>query len=133
MKQASPELKSWIDLVHKSLLIVSTSIAILTAAFKGAEYLSSKAAQVNAAKEETIQRVEALEMLTSTYTSLLTQLDRDIKDLDEKMSGEVWKDSIGWEKFSAVREAKVRDRNALLQSLGSQIVQLKQAEIPPKE
>lgn len=100
----------------------------MTAALKGAEYFSSKTAQVDAEKNETIQRVAALDLMTSTYTNLLNQADHDIKELDAKMGDEVWKNSYGWEKFAAIREAKVRDRNALLQSLGVQIVQMKQAE-----
>lgn len=128
MKEVSPELKSWVELIEKSLLIISTSIVILTATYKGADFLASKTEQADAQKAEIVQRTAAIDLMTSTYTQLLTQLDQDIKDLDEKMGGEVWKDSVGWEKFSAIRESKVRDRNALLQSLGQQVVQLKQAE-----
>lgn len=128
MKQVPPELKSWVELIEKSLLIISTSIVILTAAYKGADFLASKTEQADAQKAEIVQRTAAIDLMTSTYTQLLTQLDQDIKGLDEKMGGEVWKDSVGWEKFSAIRESKVKDRNALLQSLGQQVVQLKQAE-----
>ena len=128
MREVSPELKSWVELVEKSLLIISTSIIILTAAYQGAEFLASKTKQADAQKQEIIQRTAAIDLMTSTYTRLLSQLDEDIKKLDEKMGSEVWKDSIGWEKFSAIREAKVSDRNSLLQSLGAQVVQLKEAE-----
>lgn len=128
MKDVSPAFKSWVELIEKSLLITSTSIVILTAAFRGAEYLTSKVEQAEAQKQEIVQRTAAIDLMTSTYTKLLAQLDKDIKDLDEKLGGEVWKNSIGWEKYVTMREAKVKDRNALLQSLGSQIVQLKQAE-----
>jgi len=128
LREVSPELKSWVELVEKSLLIISTSIIILTAAYQGAEFLASKTKQADAQKQEIIQRTAAIDLMTSTYTRLLSQLDEDIKKLDEKMGSEVWKDSIGWEKFSAIREAKVSDRNSLLQSLGAQVVQLKEAE-----
>lgn len=128
MKEVSPELKSWVELIEKSLLIISTSIVILTAAYKGSDFLASKTEQADAQKEEIVQRTAAIDLMTSTYTQLLTQLDQDIKDLDVKMGGEVWKDTVGWEKFAAIRESKVKDRNALLQSLGQQVVQLKQAE-----
>nr|WP_019366912.1 hypothetical protein [Pseudomonas luteola] len=128
MREVSPELKSWVELVEKSLLIISTSIIILTAAYQGAEFLASKTKQADAQKREIVQRTAAIDLMTSTYTRLLSQLDEDIKKLDEKMGSEVWKDSIGWEKFSAIREAKVNDRNSLLQSLGAQVVQLKEAD-----
>ena len=128
MKEVSPAFKSWIELVEKSLLIISTSIIILTAAYQGAGFLASKTKQTDAQKQEIFQRTAAIDLMTSTYTRLLSQLDENIKELDEKMSSEVWKDSYGWEKFSAIREAKVKDRNSLLQSLGTQVVQLKEAE-----
>lgn len=128
MRGVSPEFKSWVELVEKSLLIISTSIIILTAAYQGAVFIASKTKQADAQKQEIVQRTAAIDLMTSTYTRLLSQLDEDIKKLDEKMGGEVWKDSIGWEKFSAIREAKVKDRNSLLQSLGAQVVQLKEAE-----
>lgn len=128
MREVSPELKSWVELVEKSLLIISTSIIILTAAHQGAEFIASKTKQADAQKQEIVQRTAAIDLMTSTYTRLLSQLDEEIKKLDEKMGSEAWKDSIGWEKFSAIREAKVNDRNSLLQSLGAQVVQLKEAE-----
>ncbi|EJL6894623.1 hypothetical protein O1E22_003376 [Vibrio cholerae] len=128
MKEVNPKLKSWLEVIEKSLLIISTSIAILTAAYKGAELLTSKNEQVKAVTNEVVERTKAVNLLTVTYSNLLSQLDKDIKDLDSKMGGEVWKDSIGWEKFEAIRQAKVNDRNALLQSLGGQVVQLKVAE-----
>lgn len=128
MRGVSPEFKSWVELVEKSLLIISTSIIILTTAYQGAEFLTSKTQQADAQKQEIVQRTAAIDLMTSTYTRLLSQLDEDIKILDEKMGGEVWKNSFGWEKFSAIREAKVKDRNSLLQSLGTQVVQLKEAE-----
>ncbi len=113
---------------RKSLLIISTSIAILTAAYKGAELLTSQNEQVKAVTNEVVERTKAVNLLTVTYSDLLNQLDKDIKELDSKMGDEVWKNSIGWEKFEAIRQAKVNDRNALLQSLGGQVVQLKIAE-----
>lgn len=128
MRGVSPELKSWVELVEKSLLIISTSIIILTSAYQGNDFIESKIKQTEAQKLEIVQRTTAIELLTSTYTRLLSQLDEDIKVLDEKMSNEVWKDSYGWVKFSAIREAKVKDRNSLLQSLGTQVVQFKEAE-----
>lgn len=128
MKEVSPAFKSWVELIEKGLLIISTSIMVLTAAYQGADFLSSKTNQADAQKQEIIQRTAAIDLMTSTYTRLLTQLDNDIKELDEKMGNEVWKDTVGWEKFSAIREAKVKDRNSLLQSLGMQVVQLKEAE-----
>ena len=128
MKDVSPELKSWVELVEKSLLIISTSIIILSAAYQGSDFLASKTEQTNANKQEIVQRTAAIDLMTSTYTRLLSQLDHDIKALDEKMGGEIWKDSIGWQKFSAIRDYKVKDRNSLLQSLGAQVVHLKEAE-----
>ncbi|ENM5736245.1 hypothetical protein DU972_003891 [Vibrio mimicus] len=128
MKEVNPQFKSWLEVIEKSLLIISTSIAILTAAYKGAELLTSKNEQVKAVTNEVVERTKAVNLLTVTYSDLLSQLDKDIKELDSKMGDEVWKDSIGWEKFEAIRQAKVNDRNALLQSLGGQVVQLKIAE-----
>ncbi|EJL6311418.1 hypothetical protein H2659_18380 [Vibrio cholerae] len=128
MKEVNPQFKSWLEVIEKSLLIISTSIAILTAAYKGAELLTSQNEQVKAVTNEVVERTKAVNLLTVTYSDLLSQLDKDIKELDSKMGDEVWKDSIGWEKFEAIRQAKVNDRNALLQSLGGQVVQLKIAE-----
>lgn len=128
MKEVSPALKSWVELLEKSLLIISTSIVILTAAYQGSDFLKSKTEQANAQKIEIKQRTEALDLMTSTYTTLLSKLDSEIQALDEKMGSEIWKDSVGWEKYSAIRQQKVSDRNALLQSLGKQVVQLKEAE-----
>jgi hypothetical protein len=42
LKEVSPELKSWVELVEKGMLIISTSIIILTAAYQGADFLTSK-------------------------------------------------------------------------------------------
>jgi hypothetical protein len=42
MKLVSPALKSWVELVEKLLLIISTSIIILTAAYKGGVLITSK-------------------------------------------------------------------------------------------
>ena len=128
MKVVSPALKSWVELVEKSLLIVSTSIIILTTAYRGADFLESKANQTDAQKQEIVQRTAAIDLMTSTYTNLLSQINEDIKLLDEKMVEEIWKDSIGWNKFLAIREAKVQDRNSLLQSLGGEVVRLKEAK-----
>ena len=128
MKEVSPALKSWVELLEKSLLIISTSIVILTAAYQGSDFLNSKTEQADAQKIEIKQRTAALDLMTSTYTTLLSKLDSEIQALDEKMGSEVWKNSVGWEKYSAIRQQKVNDRNALLRSLGNQVVQLKEAE-----
>lgn len=128
MKSAPPELKSWLELAEKALMVVSISIGIITAAYKGSEFLDAKSNEVKASQIQTEKRTEAISLMTSTYTSLLNQLNDEIKALDEKMGEEIWEDSVGWRKFKAIREAKVQDRNALLQSLGGQIVKLKEAE-----
>lgn len=128
IKQISPELKNWIEIIEKSLLIISTSIMIITATYNGASFLKSKTKQADAQRNEIKQRISAIDNMTSTYTQLLSQLDNEIKNLDNKMSEEIYKDSVNWKKYSAIRDEKVKDRNSLLNSLGNQIVQLKEAE-----
>ncbi|HBE9177214.1 TPA: hypothetical protein KNH08_000045 [Serratia fonticola] len=128
MKSVSPELKSWIELLEKSLIIISTSIIILTAAYKGGILITSKSNKFIAEKQETEKRTEVINLMANTYATSLNQLDRDIKDIDIKLEQQLGVNSYGWEKYRAIREEKVKDRSSLLQSLGGQIVQLKQAE-----
>lgn len=124
MREPSAALKGWAELAYKGLLIAS----LIWGFFKGAALVEAKSHKANAEKAEITQRTEALMLLTSTYTKLLSDLDAEIQGIDKKMGDEMWKNSIGWEKLEAIRRAKMEDRAALLQSLGAQIVQMKQAE-----
>lgn len=128
MKLVSPALKSWVELVEKLLLIISTSIIILTAAYKGGVLITSKSEKTIAEKEETEKRTKVIDLMAETYTKSLTQLNSDIKEIDAKLEEQLGVGSYGWKQYSAIREEKVKDRNALLQLLGNQVVQLKQAE-----
>lgn len=128
MKLVSPALKSWVELVEKLLLIISTSIIILTAAYKGGVLITSKSEKTIAEKEETEKRTKVIGLMAETYTKSLTQLNSDIKKIDAKLEGQLGVGSYGWKQYSAIREENVKDRNALLQLLGNQVVQLKQAE-----
>ncbi|AXC30304.1 MULTISPECIES: hypothetical protein [Raoultella] len=128
MKLVSPALKSWVELVEKFLLIISTSIIILTAAYKGGVLITSKSEKTIAEKEETEKRTKVIDLMAETYTKSLTQLNSDIKKIDAKLEEQLGVGSYGWKQYSAIREEKVKDRNALLQLLGNQVVQLKQAE-----
>ncbi|MBJ9284379.1 hypothetical protein I5487_02955 [Citrobacter freundii] len=128
MKLVSPVLKSWVELVEKFLLIVSTSIIILTAAYKGGVFITSKSEKTIAEKEETEKRTKVIDLMAETYASSLMQLNSDIKNIDTKLEEQLGVGSYGWKQYSAIREEKVKDRNALLQLLGNQVVQLKQAE-----
>lgn len=128
MKLVSPALKSWVELVEKFLLIISTSIIILTAAYKGGVFITSKSEKTIAEKEETEKRTKVIDLMAETYTKSLTQLNSDIKNIDAKLEEQLGVGSYGWKQYSAIREEKVKDRNALLQLLGNQVVQLKQAE-----
>ncbi|HEJ0401571.1 hypothetical protein I5Q22_20020 [Serratia marcescens] len=128
MKLVSPALKSWVELVEKFLLIISTSIIILTAAYKGGVLITSKSEKTVAEKEETEKRTKVIDLMAETYTKSLTQLNSDIKKIDAKLEEQLGVGSYGWKQYSAIREEKVKDRNALLQLLGNQVVQLKQAE-----
>ncbi|CAI1942249.1 hypothetical protein [Serratia fonticola] len=122
MKSVSPELKSWIELWEKSLIIISTSIIILTAAYKRGILITSNSNKFIAEKQETEKRTEVINLMANTYATSL------IKDIDIKLEQQLGVNSYGWEKYRAIREEKVKDRSSLLQSLGGQIVQLKQAE-----
>lgn len=128
LKVVSPELKSWVELIEKSLLIISTIIIILTAAYKGGGLLASKSDKTIAEKDETEKRIEVINLMANTYTTLLVQLNDDIKEIDAKLEKQLSVDSYGWKQYSEIRKEKVNDRNALLQLLGNQVVQLKQAE-----
>ena len=128
MKLVSPALKSWVELVEKLLLIISTSIIILTAAYKGGVFITSKSEKTIAEKEETEKRTKVIDLMAKTYTESLMQLNSDIKSIDAKLEEQLGVGSYGWKQYSAIREEKVKDRNALLQLLGNQVVQLKQAE-----
>lgn len=125
MKLVSPALKSWVELVEKFLLIISTSIIILTAAYKGGVLITSKSEKTIAEKEETEKRTKVIDLMAETYTKSLTQLNSDIKKIDAKLEEQLGVGSYGWKQYSAIREEKVKDRNALLQLLGNQVVQLK--------
>lgn len=128
MKLVSPALRSWVELVEKSLLIISTSIVILTASYKGGVFITSKSEKTIAEKEETEKRTKVIDLMAETYAKSLMQLNSDIKNIDTKLEEQLGVDSYGWKQYSAIREEKVKDRNALLQLLGNQVVQLKQAE-----
>ncbi|HCR3981003.1 TPA: hypothetical protein OOF39_000414 [Kluyvera ascorbata] len=128
MKLVSPALRSWVELVEKSLLIISTSIVILTASYKGGVFITSKSEKTIAEKEETEKRTKVIDLMAETYAKSLMQLNSDIKNIDTKLEEQLGVGSYGWKQYSAIREEKVKDRNALLQLLGNQVVQLKQAE-----
>ncbi|WNN73829.1 hypothetical protein RIN60_11130 [Kluyvera cryocrescens] len=128
MKLVSPALRSWVELVEKSLLIISTSIVILTASYKGGVFITSKSEKTIAEKEETEKRTKVIDLMAETYAKSLMQLNSDIKNIDAKLEEQLGVGSYGWKQYSAIREEKVKDRNALLQLLGNQVVQLKQAE-----
>lgn len=115
------EKKIKLEILEKALVSVTLMIAIITSTYKGYEFLSAKS-------QETMKRTESIEALTTAYTDLLKSLDSEIKALDEKLSNTIYKGSYDWEKFSAIRDAKSRDKMALLERLGAQIVELKKAE-----
>ncbi|HDO1383676.1 TPA: hypothetical protein P2R06_001962 [Aeromonas veronii] len=110
-----------LEVIEKGLVSITLVFAIITSTYKGYEFLSLKS-------KETEKRTEAIELLTSSYVKSLSNLDHEIKDLDDKLANTIYKGSYDWDKFSAIRDAKARDRNSLLEKLGMQIVELKKAE-----
>ena len=121
MKQVPEGLKSWVEFLEKTFLVVTLIVGLVTSGFKAKDYFSAQEKQVQA-------KTKTIDLLTNTYTDLIGTLNKEIAQLDEKMKDEVWKNSVGWEKFLAIREMKVKDRNELLHTLGVQIMELKKFE-----
>jgi hypothetical protein len=118
---ALDETKTKLEILEKALVSVTLVFAIIASSYKGYEFLSAKS-------HEVVKRTEAIETLTTAYANSLKNIDNEIKELDEKLSNTIYKGSYDWDKFAAIRDAKSRDKAALLEKLGAQIVELKRAE-----
>lgn len=135
MNPVSENLKTWAQFIEKSLIIITLLIGICASSYKGVEFLTAKAGIAKAQKnkidaliDQENEKTKAIRLLTQTYTDLLKQLNIDLQDIDTEMRKEVFKNTVGWEKMASIREAKVNDRNQLLLTLGSQVVELKEYE-----
>ena len=118
-------MKENIELIEKFLIVVTLIVGIIVSANKGVEYISAKSAIVSAKAAQEQETANAQQLLTKTYTKLLTNLDADLRELDVKLDKEVWEGTVGWDKLIIIRAEKVKDRNQLLLILGKQVVSFK--------
>lgn len=116
-----------IEIFEKLLIVITLLGGIIVGANKGVEYLSATSAVVMAKAAQEQETANAQQLLTKTYTELLTKLDVDLREIDKKMNEELYDGTVGWDKLVIIRAAKVQDRNQLLLTLGEQVVNLKGA------
>ncbi|GGE42357.1 hypothetical protein GCM10007421_15620 [Halopseudomonas oceani] len=118
------KLEEWkvkLEILEKALVCLTLVLAIGGSGYKTVEFLGAK-------RIESETRTESIETLTKVYVESLNGVEADIRALDAKLAETVWKGSSDWDKLSAIRDARAKDRADLLEKLGAQIVQLKQAE-----
>jgi len=118
-------MKEIIEIIEKLLIVITLIVSIAVSANKGIEYLSAKSAVVNAKAVQEQETANAQQLLTRTYTTLLTNLDNDLREIDKKLDEEIYDGTVGWEKLIIIRNEKVKDRNQLLLILGDQVVNMK--------
>ncbi len=110
-----------LEIVEKALVCLTLVFAIGASSYKAVQFLSAKRAESQA-------KTEAVEALTKAYVDSLNSVEADVRVLDSKLAETVWKGSTDWDKLSAIRDGRAKDRTDLLEKLGAQIVDLKQAE-----
>lgn len=128
MKELSPTLKGWVEFAEKILVVITLVIGISVSAYQGVTFLMAKKQETLALTEESLKRKEVLDRFSDAYLSQLETINADIRTLDEQLGKEVWKNTTGWDVKFAVRLEKAKDRQEILVTLGTQILELKKLE-----
>ncbi|MCG6400635.1 hypothetical protein [Vibrio fluvialis] len=114
-------MKQKLEVIEKFLLVLTLIISVGASGWKGYEYISAKSLVVEAKAKQEQEIGNAQQLLTKTYAELLSNLDKDIRQIDSKLEEELFEGTVGWDKLLIIRNSKVEDRNHLLQQLGSQV------------
>jgi hypothetical protein len=109
------------EIAEKALICITLVIAIGSSSYNAIEFLNAKRAESEA-------KAESIEKLTEAYIASLNSVEADVRALDSRLAETVWKGSTDWDKLSAIRDTRAKDRSDLLEKLGAQIVELKKAE-----
>lgn len=123
-------MKEKLEVLEKFLLVLTLIAGLAVSGWKGVEYLSAQSSIVKAKAIQEQEIGNAQQLLTRTYSDLLTKLDEDIRKIDIKLEEESFEGTTGWGKYLSIRKAKVADRNQLLTLLGSQVTNIKNESKP---
>jgi len=113
MKHVSNELKSWVELIEKFLLIITLFIGLIAGGFKAYDYLTVKIKNENS-KNQTFK------LLMKEHQNIINNINAQISALDAELSN-IKISSPLWESKKIVRQLKAEDRRILLFNLESQI------------
>ncbi|MCS6236240.1 hypothetical protein G3495_14055 [Shewanella baltica] len=114
-------MKQTLEVIEKLLLVLTLILSVGASGWKGYEYISAKSLVVKAKAKQEQEIGNAQQLLTKTYAELLSNLDKDIRQIDSKLAEELYEGTVGWDKLLIIRKSKVEDRNHLLQQLGGQV------------
>lgn len=106
MQPVSIELKSWIELIEKILIVVVLLVTIITSGVKTVEFLTKKT-------ELQVTKNEAFKAVVRSHEELIRGLNAQISGLDAELSSLSITNKL-WGSKERVREFKAADRRILV-------------------
>ena len=113
MKPVPDGLKSWVELIEKSMLVGGLFIGLVASGYKGYEFLSRKS-------ENEASKGETYKLLIGTHENLVRNLDAQVSALDAELAAMPLTSPL-WKAKESVRKMKAEDRRVLMFNLESQV------------